>query len=137
MLATHEQKYQCQELGLKPWNSFGEAIDNLEANAPNHLIAHPRRVRNKRTRKPQHRPDWPLEETITTGATWPLHYSGEFLCTLREGACLQALPRDYEFRGPFDAIKKQVANTVPPPAAKAILESVKRCLMQTDASRRS
>ena len=74
---------------------------------------------------------------LVTGETWPDHYSGKYVCTVREAACLQGFPPDYEFRGDLPATKKQVANAVPPPVAKAILEEVKRSLMRTDASRRS
>ena len=61
----------------------------------------------------------------------------KYVCTVREAAYLQGFPPDYEFRSDLPATKKQVANAVPPPVAKAILEEVKRSSMRTNASRRS
>lgn len=135
--STHAPPDKCQELGLQPWNTFGDAIDNLEASAPNHLLTHPRQLRDEEKLRPPHPRDWPLHGTITTGENWPDHYSGKYVCTVREAACLQGFPTNYEFCGALPATKKQVANAVPPPVAKAILEEVKRSLMRTDALRRS
>lgn len=134
---THAHSEYCEELGLQPWNSFGGAIDDLEDNAPNHLPQKPRKERRIDKQKPGQRPDWPLHGTITTGQNWPDHYSGKCLCTVREAACLQSFPADYTFCGTLPATRKQVANAVPPLAAKPILEEVKRSLMRTDALRRS
>ena len=59
------------------------------------------------------------------------------MCTPREAACLQGFPTDYVFCGDLPATKRQVVNAVPPPIGKAILEKVKRSLVETDASRSS
>ena len=97
---THTLPEICQEQGLQPGSSFGSATDNLEASTPNHLHAHhhPKRVprRKKRSRAP-HPPDLPLHGTITTGEDWPDHYSGRYVCAVREAACLQGFPPEYTF----------------------------------------
>lgn len=40
--------------------------------------------------------------------------------TMRMGARLQNFPDDYEFQGPLDAQKRQIANALPPVMAKAV-----------------
>ena len=59
------------------------------------------------------------------------------MCTVREVACLQGIPANYAFSGSLLDTKKQVVNAIPPPAAKAILEKVKRSMRRRDAARGS
>ena len=134
--ATRNAHYAyCDELGLQRWSTFQDAIDSLEHDAPNHLLMHPRTERRIEDRATPHPSDWPCDGTITTGENWSDRYSGRHRCTVREAACLQGFPDHYEFKGSLPATKIQVANAVPRPIAKAMLEEVKRSLMRTDALR--
>lgn len=122
-------------LYLQPWNTVQDAIDRTSTTAPQTTFsAHGRTERRIEDWAPPHPSQRPRHGTVTTGENWRDHYSGKYRCTARKAACVQGFPVDYACCGDLSATMKQVANALPPPFAKAILEEVKRSLM---ASRRS
>jgi DNA (cytosine-5)-methyltransferase 1 len=63
--------------------------------------------------------------TMTTRCTTPscgrfVHPTENRGLTLREAAVLQSFPLDYEFRGFYDQIERQIGNAVPPRLAEAL-----------------
>ena len=61
-----------------------------------------------------------------------IHPSGTRDFTHREFACLQGFPLEHRFGS--TSVKKQIGNAVPPPVARAILERVKKALMEEDGA---
>ncbi len=73
--------------------------------------------------------------TLTTRCTTPscgrfVHPWANRAITLREAACLQTFPVDYEFKGGSMAIQSQIGNAVPPRLAEAIAVLVTSTLEQ-------
>lgn len=73
--------------------------------------------------------------TLTTRCTTPacgrfLHPIENRAITLREAACLQTFPIDYEFKGGRMSIQSQIGNAVPPKLAEAIAILVADALAQ-------
>lgn len=63
--------------------------------------------------------------TLTTRCVTPscgryLHPWANRAITLREAACLQSFPVDYEFKGGVTAVEAQIGNAVPPRLAEAV-----------------
>jgi hypothetical protein len=80
--------------------------------------------------------------TLTTRCTTPacgrfLHPRANRPITLREAACLQTFPLNYEFEGGTMAIQAQIGNAVPPKLARAIARVVSYALAETNVSGRS
>jgi len=62
------------------------------------------------------------------GGTWGYHYEEPRPLTNRERARLFGYPDDFHFLGSVTEVRKQIGNSVPPPAAKIIAESIKAAL---------
>ena len=63
------------------------------------------------------------------GGTWGYHYSEPRPLTNRERARLQTFPDDFTFCGNISEVRKQIGNAVPPLAAKAIADQLKRTII--------
>ena len=55
----------------------------------------------------------------------PVHYNGYRCITVREAACLQSFPMDYEFHGTLAQQYAQIGNAVPIELATAVAQSIK------------
>jgi len=78
--------------------------------------------------------------TLTTRCTSPsagrfLHPELDRAITLREAACLQTFPQNYDFKGGTTSVQAQIGNAVPPRLAEVIAIVVKKALQKN--SRRS
>jgi hypothetical protein len=64
-----------------------------------------------------------------------VHPSGVRRYTLRELACIQTFPLDYQFT-PINktAVKRLIGNAVPPVMAEALLKMVRKALQESDAA---
>lgn len=112
------------QTGLKPYATINQAIARIPSSASNH---------SPDTALPRSAAPYDgdtLARCITTGGGHMIHPSGTRDFTHREFACLQGFPLEHRFceRG----VKKQIGNAVPPIVAMAILESVKKALMEED-----
>ena len=58
------------------------------------------------------------------GGTWGYHYEEPRPLTNRERARLFGYPDDFVFIGSITQVRKQIGNSVPPPAAKALAEAL-------------
>ena len=58
------------------------------------------------------------------GGTWGYHYEEPRPLTNRERARLFGYPDDFEFVGTIAEVRKQIGNSVPPPAAKVLAEAL-------------
>lgn len=58
----------------------------------------------------------------------PFHFSEQRAITVREAACLQSFPLDYEFHGSITSQYKQVGNAVPVMLSRAIARSIRDVL---------
>jgi DNA (cytosine-5)-methyltransferase 1 len=58
------------------------------------------------------------------GGTWGYHYEEPRPLTNRERARLFGYPDDFVFIGTITQVRKQIGNSVPPPAAKALAEAL-------------
>lgn len=70
--------------------------------------------------------------TIDTGHNHHFHYKENRVPTVRESARIQSFPDTFEFVGIKTSQLKQVGNAVPPLLAKAIAESVRAVLEDTE-----
>ena len=113
-----------------PFVTIGQAINNIPTNALDHRpdleIALPNHVKVTQSI------DQPLLNTITTKRADLCHPTARRRYTVRETACLQGFPLDHQFQGADGAKLRQIGNAVPPPMARAILQEVRRSLLQTD-----
>ena len=71
------------------------------------------------------------------GGDYDIHPSGERPFTLRELACIQTFPVDYQFHGLLGEKKRQIGNAVPPILGKAVLEAVKGWMERSDEMRKN
>lgn len=60
------------------------------------------------------------------GGTWGYHYEEPRPLTNRERARLFGYPDDFIFEGSTTEVRRQIGNSVPPPAAKVIAEELKK-----------
>lgn len=58
------------------------------------------------------------------GGTWGYHYSENRPLTNRERARLFGYPDDFVFEGTITEVRRQIGNSVPPPAARVIAEEI-------------
>lgn len=58
------------------------------------------------------------------GGTWGYHYEEPRSLTNRERARLFGYPDDFVFEGTIAQVRKQIGNSVPPPAAKVLAETL-------------
>jgi hypothetical protein len=80
--------------------------------------------------------DTPFLHTVMAGGSGDnVHPSGVRRYTLRELACIQTFPLDYQFT-PFNktAVKRLIGNAVPPVMAEALLKMVRKALQESDAA---
>jgi len=61
-----------------------------------------------------------------------VHPSGLRRFTLREIACIQTFPENYDFVGGTTNVKKQIGNAVPPRMGKVLMREVMRALEESD-----
>ena len=66
--------------------------------------------------------------TIRASSGTPFHYSEDRPINVREAACLQSFPINYEFVGSLGSQYKQVGNAVPVELSKAVALSVRQVL---------
>ncbi|MDG2496977.1 MAG: DNA cytosine methyltransferase [Aquiluna sp.] len=62
------------------------------------------------------------------GGTWGYHYDEPRPLTNRERARLFGYPDDFVFEGTVTEVRRQIGNSVPPPAAKIIATAIKKLL---------
>lgn len=123
---THGGEYGERHAGgLLPLATVNDAIQHIPSGALNHDVdrAQPRQC-------PAYPADAPLRRCITTSGGQNYHPSGKRDFTLREFACLQGFPLDYEFG--TTRVLRQIGNAVPPTVGKAFLEEVKKALLRAD-----
>lgn len=112
--------------------TINEAIISVSRRTPNH-DPHT----EKRLERPPYDGSRPLRTTITCNGGEAYHPSGTRLFTVRELACIQGFPLSFVFANYGKTeLRKQIGNAVPPIVYKAILESVKRTLVEEDALHR-
>lgn len=70
------------------------------------------------------------------GGTWGYHYEEPRPLTNRERARLFGYPDDFFFVGSISEVRKQIGNSVPPPAAKILADHLKAALSASLLSRR-
>jgi len=67
--------------------------------------------------------------TIRASSVTPFHYSEDRPINVREAACLQSFPIDYEFVGSLGSQYRQVGNAVPVELSTAVALSVRQILL--------
>ena len=67
--------------------------------------------------------------TIRASSVTPFHYSEDRCINVREAACLQSFPVDYEFVGSLVSQYRQVGNAVPVELSTAVAQSVRQILL--------
>jgi hypothetical protein len=78
--------------------------------------------------------DKPFGHTIMAGGSNDnVHPDGWRRYTLREIACIQTFPIDYQFVGCDTKVKRLIGNAVPPMMGKALLKQVRKALEESDA----
>lgn len=84
-------------------------------------------------------PDQPSKTLIAAGGggTWGYHYDEPRSLTNRERARLFGYPDDFVFLGTPTEVRRQIGNSVPPPAAKLIAEALLPAFSAPARSRRS
>lgn len=72
-------------------------------------------------------PDEPSKTLIAAGGggTWGYHFSEPRSLTNRERARLFGYPDDFEFLGTPTEVRRQIGNSVPPPAARVIADALR------------
>jgi hypothetical protein len=80
--------------------------------------------------------DKPFGHTVMAGGSGDnVHPSGVRRYTLRELACIQTFPLDYQFVAHCNThIKRLIGNAVPPVMGKALLKMVRKALQESDAA---
>lgn len=69
------------------------------------------------------------------GGDYDVHPSGLRPFTLRELACIQGFPMDYQFVGNWGEKKRQVGNAVPPVFGAAVMMEVRKTMERCDLER--
>lgn len=109
-----------------PYDDVVHGEDVKEIIYPNHSRYAKRDLNN-----PDMRHLHPDKPAGTVKASTPLvHYNGKRCITVREAACLQSFPLDYEFYGTQTQQYSQVGNAVPVRLAYAVAESIKASLRE-------
>lgn len=67
--------------------------------------------------------------TIRASSVTPFHHSEDRCINVREAACLQSFPVDYEFVGSLVSQYRQVGNAVPVELSTAVAQSVRQILL--------
>jgi DNA (cytosine-5)-methyltransferase 1 len=67
--------------------------------------------------------------TIRASSVTPFHFSEDRCINVREAACLQSFPVDYEFVGSLGSQYRQVGNAVPVELSTAVAQSVRQILL--------
>lgn len=120
--ATVVARLECINPGENAWNSTIKD-PKLRLNVKN--------VRMSQIYRRLH-PDLP-SYTITGsggGGTHVYHWKEPRALTNRERACIQTFPRDYEFYGSKESVRKQIGMAVPPDGAMVIFKSILMALMR-------
>ena len=117
---THSDK---PEDGLPPWVSISQAIRHFpepseDCPYPNHIASsYKLSFRNFTGHRPTD-PDKPSPTILARGngkggvVAIP-HYNGKRRLTVRESACVQTFPDDFEFVGKLNSCYRQIGNAVP------------------------
>lgn len=139
--ATHGDPRTVQN-PLQPYETIRNAIDGLTVQEPDHMYYIDEVVGSQTWISEPTAGNEPLKHTITSKGVNLRHPDNWRPYTVRELACLQGFPRDYEFIGgltrkkqPNDGLtekKRQFGNAVPPTMAKALLDEIIPSLRQAD-----
>lgn len=137
---THSKNPQKDN--LLPWVSVKQALehlpdpDGLLANTvPNNEYSQYKVTARNFTGHRTTNPDLPSPTILARGnggggvVAIP-HYNGLRRMTVRESACIQSFPDDFEFKGTRGSGYRQVGNAVPVKLANVIAEQVFKSLMQ-------
>ncbi|KAA8904955.1 S-adenosyl-L-methionine-dependent methyltransferase [Sphaerosporella brunnea] len=118
--------------GRKPALTLGEAILGLTPGIHHHPDDPLLRFADG-PRSTKQTFDTPYTNTIMAGGSHNnVHPNGLRRYTIRELACIQTFPNNYQFVGPNTAIKRQIGNAVPPLMSKVLLKQVRKALEQSD-----
>ncbi|KAJ5100545.1 hypothetical protein N7456_006597 [Penicillium angulare] len=114
---------------LRPFETIGSAIDDIPDDAMDHdTAAFLERSRN--AFREEYSSDRPAHTLTCSGGAANYHPSGKRAFTIRESACIQTFPMNFEFCG--SGKRKQIGNAVPPRFAKAVYREVCQSLRETD-----
>lgn len=114
---------------LLPVATIHSAISDIPSNATDHDVE-TLEERSRNAFRSPYDANQPAHTLTCSGGQANYHPSGTRGLTIREAACLQTFPIDFEFRGA--SRRKQVGNAVPVRFAHAIFREVVRSLRQTD-----
>ena len=117
-------RFPRRESSLMPWSTINTAIAKVPVDWPDHDTSRP-----IGEPKPPYSGE-KIATCITTSGAHMRHPSGVRSFSHRELACLQGFPLCHKF-GNFEVIK-QIGNAVAPIVGKAVLEQVKKTLLETD-----
>lgn len=137
--ATNCDPDLCNELGLKPWVTVGEALNHLPDPDDNHTVLNHEYSKYKLRFNGHlgHRridPDKPAP-TVTgrgdeKGGVVVLHHPSNIRrMSVRELAAVQSFPDNFLFKGTKTSAYRQIANAVPPLLGFAIGETLNQNLM--------
>lgn len=70
--------------------------------------------------------------TVMAGGNYQIHPDMERNLTLREIACIQTFPLDFQFSGKKKKQERQIGNAVPPRMSEALLRQVRKALVESD-----
>ncbi|KAJ5709746.1 hypothetical protein N7493_010037 [Penicillium malachiteum] len=119
-----------------PWGSFlrpFETINSTINEIPEDALDHDVERLSERSRyafKSPYDGNQPAHTLTCSGGQANYHPSGKRSFTVREAACLQTFPMDFQLCG--RSRRKQVGNAVPPRFAEALFREVRRSLRETD-----
>ncbi|KAJ5737086.1 uncharacterized protein N7483_002211 [Penicillium malachiteum] len=119
-----------------PWGSFLHpfaTINSTISDIPEDALDHDVEGLSERSRYAFRSPydgNQPAHTLTCSGGQANYHPSGKRSFTVREAACLQTFPMDFQLCG--RSRRKQVGNAVPPLFAEAIFREVRRSLRETD-----
>ncbi|KAJ5263410.1 hypothetical protein N7478_011015 [Penicillium angulare] len=114
---------------LRPFETIGGAIDDIPDDALDHDPAK-FLERSRNAHREEYPADRPAHTLTCSGGAGNYHPSGKRSFTIREAACIQTFPMNFEFCG--SRRRLQIGNAVPPRFAKAIYREVCRSLRETD-----